>query len=421
MSSILLTQSGGSILGPIAKAIGVIINFIYVALSNTFGIENVGFTIIIFTIVVYMILFPFTYKQQKFSRLNMKMSPELKAVQKKYEGKTDQQSRIAMSQETQAIYDKYGVSPTGSCLPMLIQFPILLAVYRVVYNIPAYVSSVKDVYGTVVSDIVSVNGYDKAIKNIVSDLNIKRLSLNFDGSEKEAANSVIDAISKFTDSGWNALVDNFPQFSDHINSLHKTVAHFNDFLGLDISYSPFESVKMFMPEGKFVLVIIAILLPIVSGLSQWLSMKLTMATQDPTSMKENPAMQQMKAMNTFMPFFSVILVFTSPIGLGLYWITSAVVRCIQQFFLNKHFDKLNFDEIIEKNRDKAEAKQAKRAGYVKEAISQNGKLSTRNVNSSNTSNEEALKEAESLKANAKKGSLTSKANLVKDFNNRNNN
>ena len=418
MTSIVLTQYGGTILGPIAKLIGVMINYLYIGLSHI-GIENIGITIILFTFVVYMLLLPLTYKQQKFSKLNGQMSPELQKIQKKYAGQKDQASRLAMQQETQAVYDKYGVSPTGSCLPILIQFPIMLAVYRVVMNIPAYVTSVKSVYTPVVKDVMSVKGYDTILKNLVDELGIKRLTLHFDGTTKEAANSVIDILYKFSESGWKAFNEAFPAFADDISSLQHSLHGLNNFLGLDISWSPMESLKLHAADGKYGLVALAILLPLVSAFTQWIGMKLSMSAQG-DAMKDNPAMKNMQAMNMFMPIFSIILVFTSPIGLGVYWIAGAVVRAVQQFFLNKHFDKLDFDKIIEDNREKAEAKRAKREGYVKSAISQNGKLNTKRIVSP-SERDEALRESEELKQNAKPGSMASKANLVRDYNNRNNN
>ncbi|SFQ22148.1 YidC/Oxa1 family membrane protein insertase [Lachnospiraceae bacterium XBB1006] len=417
MISILLTQDDGKILGPIAKIIGFFINYIYIGLSHI-GIENIGVTIILFTIFVYMILFPLTYKQQKFSKLNSKMSPELQKIQKKYEGKRDQASALKMREETQAVYDKYGVSPTGSCLPIFIQFPIMIAVYRVVMNVPAYVPSIKSVYTNVVTKVMSVSGYDTTLTKLVEELGIKRLKLHFDGTHSQAANSVIDIIYKFSENGWVSFKKAFPAFSDSITALQKSLHGLNNFLGLDISWSPFESIKLYMSNGRILLVFFALLLPILSGLTQWLSMKLSMSAQG-DAMKDNPAMQQMKAMNMFMPLFSVVLVFTSPIGLGIYWTAGAVVRSVQQFFLNKHFDKMDFDKIIEDNREKAEAKRAKREGYMQNAISQNGKLKTKNI----TSPEEIEKElsrTEELKRNAKPGSMASKANLVNDYNKRNN-
>ena len=83
MSDMLLTAYNGAILGPIAKLLGWVMNGIY-HLMSLIGIENVGLSIILFTLVVYACLFPLTYKQQKFSKLSQKMQPELQAIQKKY-------------------------------------------------------------------------------------------------------------------------------------------------------------------------------------------------------------------------------------------------------------------------------------------------------------------------------------------------
>ena len=95
MNAILLTQYGGSILGPIAKVLGWIMNGIFWVLDKI-GIPNIGLAIIIFTIVIYLLLMPFTIKQQKFSKLSAKMNPELQAIQKRYEGKKDNDSMMAM-------------------------------------------------------------------------------------------------------------------------------------------------------------------------------------------------------------------------------------------------------------------------------------------------------------------------------------
>ena len=140
----LLTKSTTFIIGPVANILGYIMNAIF-WLQSQIGIENIGLCIILFTIVVYLLLTPLTIQQQKFSRLSSKMNPELQEIQKKYKGKNqDQQAMMAMNEETKAVYAKYGVHPMGSCLQLLIQMPILFALYRVIWNIPAYVSSVRD-------------------------------------------------------------------------------------------------------------------------------------------------------------------------------------------------------------------------------------------------------------------------------------
>ena len=144
MSAIELTAYPGSILGPIAKVLGWIMNGIYDIVYHLTGVESVTISIVIITILIYTCLLPLTIKQQKFSKLSQKMQPELQAIQKKYNGKKDQASMMAMQEETQAVYEKYGVSMMGSCVQMLIQMPLLFALYRVFLNVPAYVSGVKN-------------------------------------------------------------------------------------------------------------------------------------------------------------------------------------------------------------------------------------------------------------------------------------
>ena len=145
MTGLFLTRNATPILSQFAAILGWIINGIFNFLDSA-GIPNVGLTVVIFTVIIYTLMLPLTYKQQKFSRMSVRMNPELQAIQKKYKGKQDQTSMLKMQDEMKAVYAKYGTSQTGSCLPLLIQLPFLLAVYRVVYAIPAYVDKVKAVY-----------------------------------------------------------------------------------------------------------------------------------------------------------------------------------------------------------------------------------------------------------------------------------
>ena len=197
MSDMLLTAYNGAILGPIAKVLGWVMNGIY-ALMSMIGIENVGLSIIIFTIVIYAILFPLTYKQQKFSKLSQKMQPELQAIQKKYNGKKDQASMMAMQEETQAVYEKYGVSMMGSCVQMLIQMPLLFALYRVFLNVPAYVSGVKNNFSTLVDGIMATSGYQDKMTQLVTDLRVMTTpAADFTVSDPTAlSNSIVDVLYK---------------------------------------------------------------------------------------------------------------------------------------------------------------------------------------------------------------------------------
>ena len=136
---ILLTQDSTPIIGWVAKLLGYIMNAIFMAI-DFIGLPNIGLAIILFTIVVNLLMLPLTIKQQRFSKLQAKMNPELQAIQAKYKGKKDNESMMAQNQETQAVYAKYGVSPAGSCVQLLIQMPILFALYRVIQAMPAYVT-----------------------------------------------------------------------------------------------------------------------------------------------------------------------------------------------------------------------------------------------------------------------------------------
>lgn len=432
MSEIILTVDDGAILGPIARLLGWIMNGIYYMMS-LIGIENVGLSIIIFTIIIYLFLFPLTYKQQKYSKLTQKMQPELQAINKKYQGKKDQASMMAMQEETQALYQKYGVSMMGSCAQMLIQMPILFALYRVFMNVPAYVSGVKDIFTkpldgnsiSIVDGIMATPGYQDKMTDLVTNLRIVTASAtDFTVTDPTVlSNFIVDVLYKMTSSGWEAVADAFPDLADMVTSVSTTVSSVNNFLGLNISETPWYVIKMAFENHTYLLAIGALLVPIVSYLTQVLNIKLM--PQASSSNGDNDAMaQQMKMMNRVMPLFSLVMCFTVPVGLGIYWIFSALVRGVQQFLLNKHFEKVDLDDIIKKNQEKAKKKREK-MGITQNQISNAARIKTKQIeeNSSkmNSAEKEALLEkANRAKQNARPGSMAAKANKVREFNERNN-
>lgn len=425
MIDIILTQYDGAILGPIAKLLGWIMNGVYLVLSKM-GIENIGLSIIVLTIVIYTCMLPLTIKQQKFSIMSRKMNPELQAIQKKYQGKKDQETQMKMTEETQMIYDKYGVSPTGSCIQLIIQMPILFALYRVIYNVPAYVSSVKNVFTPLVDGIMSTPGYVNTMNSLVETLKIVIKNVDFAGNN--AANFIIDALYSMNVAGWDTLRESFPSLTDTIVSVQGELNHLNYFLGLNISNSPIHIITTSFKAGSYLMVIGAILVPLFSYLTQVLNIKL-MPQQD-TAANDQMA-QQMKTMNRTMPLFSLVFCFTVPVGLGIYWIASALVRGVQQFVINKYLEKMDLDSIIEKNKEKAEQKAEKRRqkmGVYQNQIYHAASMSTKretNLNNSISSDEKNRKvqkayETAQIAKNVNPNSLTAKANLVKEFNEKNN-
>ena len=125
----MVLTKAGSILGPIATVLGYVMDILF-RFTSSFGVFNVGLCIILFTIVMKTLMIPLTIKQQKTTKLMSVMNPEIQAIQKKYKGKSDQESMQRQNVEIQAVYEKYGTSMTGGCLPLLIQMPILIAVFR---------------------------------------------------------------------------------------------------------------------------------------------------------------------------------------------------------------------------------------------------------------------------------------------------
>lgn len=434
MSEMLLTAYNGSILGPIAKLLGWLMSGVYTLMAKI-GIENVGLTTIVFTIIIYSFMFPLTYKQQKFSKLSQKMQPELQAINKKYQNKKDQASMMAMQEETQAVYEKYGVSMMGSCAQMLVQMPILFALYRVFMNVPAYVTSVKNLFTSplngnstsLVDGIMATSGYQDKMTQLVSDLKITTQPMaDFTATDQGTlSNYIVDVIYKMNSNGWEALKDAFPNLSDIIPSVHESVSHVNTFLCYNISDTPWNMMKTNFTGHHYLLVIAALLIPLVSYLTQVLSMKMASQNNQNQSTSENDQMaRQMEMMNKTMPIFSLILCFTLPVGLGIYWIASAVVRIVQQFALNKHFEKMNLEDIIKKNQEKAKKKREK-MGIAENQIYNAAHINTRTMEdkkqTATSAEKEALLEKASVaKANAKPGSMAAKANMVREFNERNN-
>ena len=204
MDLLLLTQNSTPIFKYVVQLLGIIMNVIFEFL-NLIGIPNIGLAIILFTIVIYLLLMPLTIKQQKFSKLSARMNPEIQAIQAKYKGKQDQQSMMDMNAETKAVYAKYGVSPSGSCVQLLIQMPILLALYRVIYSMPAYVTKLGEAFGVLADKIIASAGGVEYIKGMqAAAMYIK----NFD-IEGNTRNAVIDVLNKMSTTDFAEISEKF--------------------------------------------------------------------------------------------------------------------------------------------------------------------------------------------------------------------
>ena len=411
----------------VAEILGYLMNGIYLLLDKA-GIPNVALAIILFTIVMYLLMTPLQISQQRFSKLNAVMNPEIQRVQAKYKGKKDQVSQQKMLDETNAIYAKYGVNQAGSCIQLLIQMPVLFALYQVIYHIPGYIGLIGGKLRVVAEDASFVSFFTKFVEKLPNNA---QLTATLGTGSKLTTESVMDTIYKLNPVQWSELLKEAADkdYSSGLVSLHDYIERATNFVVMNISDTPMNLITTSFKAGQWVVLIVAVLIPLLAWGTQVLNMKL-MPTANVNKDSKDSMSQTMNTMNTFMPLMSAFFCLTLPVGIGIYWIAGAVVRSIQQFIINKKLDRESIDEIIAKNQKKMNDKRAKK-GLPPQKITESAHVSTRTIESENRMKEEAqAQRSERAKArakessayynsNAKPGSLASKANMVKAFDEKN--
>ena len=306
-----------------------------------------------------------------------------------------------------------------------------MALYRVIYAIPAYVGKVKEIFIPMSEALYSQSG----IKNFIEGLsNANYFSSQFknalyiDNDPTYVKNVIIDSFNRASTAEWHSAMDLFTGQSDLIGKAMVDFENFNNFLGLNIANSPSFTIKTALADKHFLLIIGALMVPVLAALTQWINTKLMPQPENGNTQTDQMA-ATMKSMNVMMPLMSAFFCYTMPIGMGIYWIAGAVVRCIQQIVINKHIDKMDIDEIIEKNSAKAEKKIKKQQENI-QRMNEYATMNTRNMgigdkarlannasdNGKNANNSVAGDFTKTV--NAKPGSLASKANMVTDYNNR---
>ena len=413
MDFLTLTQSNWFIVGPVAKVLGFVMNGIYEFL-DMINIPNIGIAIILFTIIVKALLLPLSIRQQKFSKLNSVMAPELQEIQKRYKGldkSSPKYNEMLMKQqaEMKEVYAKYGTSPTGGCLQMLIQMPILFALYQVIYKIPGYVTKIYNIYEPLAENLQSVAGFaeTEGLMTLAQANGVKPANLT-------DIKQVIDMFYNFNVDEWNQFSGLFPQLAERVNVIVPEITKINYFLGIDLATAP--SGQLW--PGIFI--------PILAGLTQWLSTKMMPATPQND---DSGAGSTLKTMNIMMPLMSVFFCFTLSAGVGVYWIASAVVQILIQLVVNRYMDKVDVNEMVEKNLEKVNAKRLKQG---QKPIKAKPVMNVHTIEEEQRLEKEKLAETKERvsaqiekstayynSTNTKKGKLASKAGMVQQYNERN--
>ena len=423
-----LTAHGG-ILGPIATLFGYLMNGIYIALDK-FGIGNIGIAIIIFTLITRLILYPFTVKQQKSSKLMAIIQPEVKAIQAKYEGRQDQQSMMAQQAEIKAVYEKYGTSMTGSCVQLLIQMPIIFALYRVIMSVPAYVPAIKEKFMIIVDALLKDSGaIDKLIKfhqnnGLDKLINLEKQLHNFEGTVETQKNLIIDFLYKLNPAQFGNLIS---EFSTEIQNIatpqYEIIEQANTFCGLNLSTAPNTMGFALTPY---------LLVPIFAALSQYLTIWLMQKQNKTKATDENDTMQQtMNSMNIMMPVVSAVFCWGFATGIGIYWIATSVFMAITQVIVNKQLENIDMDKMIKENVEKANKKRAKKglppineaqaANNIKK-MEENAERKAKEREDLVNSQKQKVEEADKYYSEGESNpdSLFAKANMVQKYNEKNN-
>ncbi len=416
-----LTQDDGLIVGPIARLMGWILEGLYDLLNNL-GIVTIGVAIILFTLIIRLCLFPMMFKQSKSTKISQYIQPEINKVTKKYKGKKDQESMLAQQQEVRKIQEKYGVSLSAGCLQSIIQLPIFFALYAVIQNIPAYVSKVKDLYLPIANKIAANQAvFDKFVAYNESEKINAMVKPTIDNT-----NSIIDILSKVSDQeAWTEL-SNALANTDVTNAINANVDKITDI------YSFIGGINLAAVPG-FALTT-AILIPILSMVFQFLSLKASPsqstagASNDPTA---EATMKSMKTMLMIMPVFSFFVTVNVPAGLGLYWATGSLVSFLTSVLTNTYFKYCDMEKVVEKSKNKAAKKIEKKkksgkksfmdklqeAAYGAPEENNTSKSTIASTSLKNYTSNTMNKNASGVKY--RENSLAAKANIMERYNDKN--
>ncbi len=264
--------------------------------------DNYLLALLLFSLVLQILLLPFAIKQQKNSIKQAKLDPKVRAIRKKYAGRTDQATQQKMNNEVMELYQRENFNPMGGCLPLLIQMPILFALYNVVVNPLKYICSM----GT---DVIA---------NIQAKVYELMSAAQMEGFEAFAADKAvrqIDLIKKMRTLGE-------ANFDEIIGGVTEEILPNFTVLGLDLSARPVDEL--------WPLIIVPALTLVFTLASQWITKKF--------SYNPNPEQQKdmsMKIMQWSMPALSVYIAFTIEATIGSYWIFRNILSTIQTVILAK--------------------------------------------------------------------------------------
>ncbi len=319
----------------IVKPMGFIIKLIYDF------IPNYGVALIIFTVLIKLLILPLNLKSQKSMVKQQKLAPQLQELQRKYANDKDK-----LNKEMMELYRANDANPASGCLPLFLQFPIIIGLFQVVQKPLSY--------------MLGINF--NLPENINKVINLQQIVAGSEALAQSAPNGFLNMTMEQLANNYQIAMSNFAS-NPAIEGFRDWVINFN-FLGLDLSRYPSEvwgPLSTLLFGGQISPMLLSVLplliIPALSGLTSWWLSKMTASSQPKPAAangSEDTATQMASSMSLMMPLMSVFFTFTLPSGVGLYWIISNVVQIVQQYFTVAYFKKKeeNTDVVdtIKKNR-----------------------------------------------------------------------
>lgn len=329
----------GNILGPIAGVMGRLYNMLFEGLNGMMSTGALGIAIIVFTLIVKLILFPLMVKQQKSSFKMQMLQPEMEKIKNKYKGKTDQLSQQKMAMEMQDFQKKNGINLMGGCLPLLVQLPILYALFYIFQNAYVYVDVIGQNYADIANAILQVpvdlrmEVFAPYAQTFVDQFkNVEIIKTN--GFDLARVNDVVMLVNYLKVDEWSTIMDQLGSHGSAIAELLATKNNIETFLTI-----PMVSAAGLSWPG--------VIIPALAAITTYAQSKITMAMTPSSADPNNPAAAMTKSMTYVMPFMMGFFCITMPAGLGMYWSISNVFGIIQQIVLQKHYRKKFSEEAAQ--------------------------------------------------------------------------
>lgn len=333
-------------MGIINNFFGAILNFIFNGVTMITPLAALGISIVLFTLVTRILLTPLQLSSQRTSRGLSKIQPEIQRIQNKYKDKKDQESQMKMSAEMQALYKKYKINPFAGCLPLLIQFPLLIALFNVLRQPAHYIAKLGVAYQGIADVVVQkVANYQTLLAPYVESVYVNS-RVRYDLAD---SSQLPNFLSHLTSIQWSEFLGQVgTDVAPIIQTALETKQNYETFLGVNVVDTP----ALLMSNGMW----LAILVPIIAGASTFIFSKITMAANAPQQAaagQSNPTDSMMKTMNIVMPVMTAFMSYSMPIGLALYWISGNVIMMGQQWIVNKMLQKqdLKMEEQLKRERE----------------------------------------------------------------------